>query len=280
MKKRILSFLVVLCLVLGLSTTAFANEDYSNIYEGAGLLSTQEAKEINEKAAAVSEYHNSGIYIFVVDDIADYGYDDIYDFGRENYLSNGLGMGEEYSGVMLVLSMSERDYTIVVSGETMSKLFDNYNLDRVCDAMLDNFADNDWYGGFYDYIVACDKILEEGVSTAPDGYESTYSDATNYEYEEYTSEDATGIDLFDLLVILIVPSVIAAIVCFVFASQMKSVKKGTKAEHYISEKGFVLSQRSDIFTHVTQVRNKIKTSSSSGGGSRSSGSFSGRSGKF
>ncbi len=280
MKKRILSFLVVLCLVLGFSTTAFANEDYSNVYEGAGLLSEQEVKEINEKAVAVSEYHNCGIYIFVVEDFKDHGYDDIYDFGRENFLSNGLGMGEDYSGILLVLSMSERDYTIVVSGESMSGLFDSYNLDRVCDAMLDNLADNDWYGGFYDYIVACDEILEEGVSYAPDGYESTYSDATDYEYEEYTAEDAIGIDMFDLGVIIILPSIIAGIVCLIFGLKMKSVKKGTKADLYISEKGFVLSQRSDIFTHVTQVRNKIKTSSSGGGGSRSSGGFSGRSGKF
>ncbi len=285
MRKKIFSFIMVLCLVLGLNTAVFADESYEYVYDGAGLLTSTEIQEINAKASDVSDTYNCGVYICVTDDHTQYGYSDIYDFGREYYLSYELGKGDEYAGILLVLSVEERDYTLVISGESASGLFDNYALDIVCDEMLDDFADNNWYEGFYDYIDACEYILEGNAAYIPDDYESSYSDATDYDYEYYESTADEGWGIVGVFMIIGIPCMIALIVCLIFKGQMKSVYKGGSIRTYISRDGFKLSERSDIFTHTTQVRNRIKTNNSSGGGirmggGRSGGGFSGRSGKF
>jgi len=285
-RKKIFSFIVALCLVFSFSSLVLADERYEYIYEEAGILTNTEIQEIDAKAADVAEKYGCGVYICVTDDHTQYGYNDIYDFGREYYLSYELGKGEEYSGILLVLSMNERDYTLVVSGEKTSALFDDYALDIVCDEMLDDFADNNWYEGFYDYIDGCAYILEGSAGQTPDGYESSYTDAQNYDYEYYESTaDSGDMIIFSVIVSIIVSCIIALIVCLVFKAQMKSVYKGSSASSYVSREGFKLSERNDIFTHSTQVRNRIKTNNSSGGGirmggGRSGGGFSGRSGKF
>ncbi len=286
MRKKIFSFIIVLCLAFGMTTSVFADESYEYVYDEAGLLTSTEIQEINAKAKHVSDTYNCGVYICATDDHTQYGYSDIYDFGREYYLSYELGKGEEYSGILLVLSMNERGYTIVVSGEETSALFDDYTLDIVCDEMLDDFGNNNWYEGFYDYIDACGYILEGSAGASPEDYESSYSDATDHDYEYYESTADEGWGILIVIIPAVIAGVIALIVCLIFKAQMKSVYKGSGARAYISRDGFKLSDKSDIFTHTTQVRNKIKTNNNSSGGNirvgggRSGGSFSGRSGKF
>ena len=82
-----------------------------------------------------------------------------------------------------------------------------------------------------------------------------------------------------LVVVLGLPLIVAGIVILVLNGKMKSVAKATKASAYITGE-LELRRREDRFTHSTQVKTKIESSSSGGGKSRSSGSFSGTSGKF
>ena len=286
MRKKILSFIIVLCLAFGLTAVVYADESYEYVYDEAGLLTSTEIQEINAKARYVSDTYDCGVYICATDDHTQYGYSNIYDFGREYYLSYELGKGEEYSGILLVLSMDERDYTIVVSGEDTSALFDDYALDVVCDEMLDDFGNNNWYEGFYDYIDACGYILETGIAATDENYQSSYTDVTDYDYGYYESTADEGWGIYGVLAAVGIPCIIALIVCLIFKGQMKSVYKGSGAREYISKDGFKLSERSDIFTHTTQVRNRIVTNNKPRGGSinigggRVGGSFSGRSGKF
>ncbi len=272
--KKILSFFITLCLVLGISVMAFAGEDiYVN--DKAGLLTESEAMELNLKAGYVSENYGSGIYIFTLDDFTEYGYDDIFVFAEDHYLYNDLGMGADKEGVLLVLSMDERDYALIVYGDETSSVFTDQAFDIVIDGMLDEFSVDNWYDGFYDYIDGCSYILE-----APVYEEHAYP----VQYDTYEREKDSGEAIVSVIGIIGLPCLIAGCVCYAFKRQMRSVYTGKSASHYISKEGFVLTSKSDIFTHITQVRNRIKTNNNSfkgGGGTRvSSRGFSGRSGKF
>ena len=58
----------------------------------------------------------------------------------------------------------------------------------------------------------------------------------------------------NLPVMVIIPALISAIVCFVMTSAMKSVATATTARVYIKENSFELNRKVDNYTHTTQQR--------------------------
>ena len=142
---------------------------------------------------------------------------------------------------------------------------------------LDNFREDDWYGGFGDYIDACSNYLqlaEQGTPVrAPEGY-----DSGDYEDYEATPGENFGVSF---LMALGISCVISIIICLLLLLKMHTVHQKTEANDYVSEK-LKLSRKEDRYTHTTQTRRKIEreSSSSSSTHSESGGGGSGRSGKF
>ena len=159
---------------------------------------------------------------------------------------------------MLLLSMAERDYSLITYSDYGNFVFDEATREEMTDFFLDDFRYDDWYTGFADYVAVCDEFLTDG----PDKLNS-----------EVTAK--TGI-------IFLVPLIVAAIVILILSMKMKSVARATEAEAY-AEGGLHLVRSYDRFTHATETRRKRKESSDGGGGSsrsKSSGGFGGTSGKF
>ena len=155
------------------------------------------------------------------------------------------------------------------------------------DEFLDNFREDDWYGGFADYIAACGRYLEANANGAPIDVEP--SDETEEEYEPLSFGDklffaALMAFRFGLPLGLIV----AFIVCAIYKRQLKSVRRATEAARYTVSGGAEITAREDRFTHTTEVRTPIKTESDdhdsgpsfSGGTTVNSGGFSHSGGKF
>ena len=74
----------------------------------------------------------------------------------------------------------------------------------------------------------------------------------------------------------------AFIVCCFLSQQMKSVAVKAEANSYIRSDSINFSAREDHFTHTSQIRTKVESSSGSGRGGTTvdSSGFSGKSGKF
>ena len=188
---------------------------------------------------------------------------------------------------MDALSMAERDFQMLAHGDTANAAFTDYGKYIMQDEFLDNFRDDDWYGGFADYIAACGRYLEANANGAPIDVEP--SDETEEEYEPLSFGDklffaALMAFRFGLPLGLIV----AFIVCAVYKRQLKSVRRATEAARYTVSGGAEITAREDRFTHTTEVRTPIKTESDdhdsgpsfSGGTTVNSGGFSHSGGKF
>lgn len=188
---------------------------------------------------------------------------------------------------MDALSMAERDFQMLVHGDTANAAFTDYGKYIMQDEFLDNFREDDWYGGFADYIAACGRYLEANANGAPIDVEP--SDETEEEYEPLSFGDklffaALMAFRFGLPLGLIV----AFIVCAVYKRQLKSVRRATEAARYTVSGGAEITAREDRFTHTTEVRTPIKTESDdhdsgpsfSGGTTVNSGGFSHSGGKF
>ena len=238
-----------------------AGELIGYVTDTAGIMTADERETLEEAARDIAEQYDFGVYIITVDSFRDHtdSYD-VFDGATTLYRKYKLGIGEESKGILLLLSMNGRDFSLITYSDYGNFVFDTETRESMTSWFLDNFAMDDWFGGFSDYLTLCEQVLAEGPAKL-----------------QGEIRGMVGI-------IFILPLIVAFIVIFILGSKMKSVAKATRAEVY-AEGGLHVTNSNDLFINTTQTRRK-RSSSSSGGGrsggvsSRSSGGFGGTSGKF
>ena len=160
--------------------------------------------------------------------------------------------------IMLLLSMDDRDWAIFCYGENSEYTFSESGRKVLKEVFLDNFKDNDWAGGFEDYIRECARFLESAAEGKP-----------------VKQSPVTLILIFCGVALLI-----ALVATLTIWERMNSVAMETTAHAYISG-NLELTEKTDRFTHSTETSRKIeRSSSSSESSSESGGGGSGSSGKF
>lgn len=255
--KRLL-YLMITVFLMGIMTfPSFASETY--IYDEAGLLSEAERSHLDTKAAAVSEEYGCGIYIIAVDNYLKYSRNDVFTAAAELYHGLELGTGSDREGILLLLSMYDRDFATYFYGENVEYAFDDYGRMKIEPYFLDDLSNNDWYHGFSDFISVCAEYLELAASGKP-------------------VRESVG---YMFVIVIAASMIIAFFIAAFLKSSMKSVHKGVSARVYADAEGLVLTEKSDFFLFNTQTRRRIERSSSnSHSHSHRGGGGSGRSGKF
>ena len=114
MKKRFV-LAMVLCIALclafgGAALASSAGNSFGYVNDAVGLLSLDEQQELETTAAQLAERYGCGVYVIIVDDYTDYTNGSTRDFAKETYINYDLGVGEDKNGILLVLSISDRDY--------------------------------------------------------------------------------------------------------------------------------------------------------------------------
>lgn len=271
-------FSLALILLLSLSARVFAY-DYSILYDEADLLEEEDAELLWDMMESVGSEYDMGIYIYILKDFTDFGYSNIEDFSEVLYRSEELGIDEEDTGLMLVMSMEDRDFDICAHGTKAHYTFTDYGKKLLQEDFIPYFKKNDWIGGFKAYVEGVKLELYSGAQGEP---VDTYGNSKSSNYGEYREVDAMDTILPCLLIGLAFGFIVALITVLVFRSQMKTVRLAKDAGYYVDENAVNITKRSDMFTHRDVSRHKIQTSSnSSGGGTHiSSGGFSHSSGKF
>lgn len=261
MKYRKWSILAVLILLLTLLALPVQASEYRFVFDEAELLTMPKAEELDQTAADISVRYDCGVYIVTLFDYSEYG-SDVRSAAENYFLDHDLGLGNDDNGVLLMLSMTERDYTLIAHGDIGNTAFTDYGKDILSEEFLDDFRYDDWTAGFADYINVSEELLHAASTGTP-----------------VDIEQGSGIGL-TLVMVLLVPALIAGAACGIMAASMKTARSKTHANNY--SKGAQITAREDRFITRTVVRQKIESSSSSSrGGTRiNSGGFSGKSGKF
>lgn len=241
-----------------------ATSQINNITDVAGLLTESEWETLERQARTLSEEYSFGVYVIAVDDYEDYAYGDVQDAAEALYHGYELGVGVDRDGILLLLSMYDRDYSLIANGDLGHYAFNEEGREALTEFFLDNFADDDWYGGFSDYLKWCGNYLEAAQNGEPFSANNPPMDAAG----------KMSAILIRVAVILLLPLIIAFIVIRILGSKMRSVATATQAKRYIKG-NLILTGQHDRYTHTTETREKVKSES---GNSKSSGS--GTSGKF
>ena len=262
MKKKMMGIALALMLVFSLCAPSFAVDDPGKetcyVTDTYGLLSFDEWSALEKRAANISEQYRCGVYIFTVDYYENYGYGDVYDVTAQIYhdSDNSFGIGGGRDGIMLLLSMNNRDYALFVCGEKGEYTFNDYGLKQLEDAFLDDFGNDNWSGGFSGYLSVCEQYLASAQEGKP----------------------VRATPTVPIVISILISCAIALVVCLILKGQMETVHKKNDARVYIAASGLHLTQQVDQYTHTTETRRKIETKSEN---SRSSGGGGGgRSGRF
>ena len=250
-------FLLAVLLSLTLSVHAAG---YSYVFDEADILTGEEERMLEETAADISARYGCGVYIVTVWDFQDYG-SSVRSGAEDYFLSHDFGIGSGENGVMLLLSMAERDYALIAHGDMGNRAFTDYGKDVLSEKFLDDFRSDSWFGGFADYLSGSDAYLDACSAGEPVD----------------VGQESGGLGM-TLVMVLVIPVVIAFAACGIMASSMKTARSKTDADDY--QKGVHLTNRQDRFITRTVVRQKIESDSHSGGTHVNSGGFSGKSGKF
>ena len=238
------------------------SESMSYVFDHSHMLTDTQRAELEAQAKEISLRHHCGVYVAFVDDYTVYSDGGgVYKTTYQLYHGDQLGMGDDRDGIIILLSMAERDYAMFVYGTYAETAFNSYGQEKLEKAFLGNFKEDDWYGGVSNYLSTCDEYLTRADAGKP-------------------VRESPAL----LIAIAVVAScLLSGAICLFLKRSMKTVHQKVEANEYVAPGGLQLSKQYDRYTHTTEVRSKISSSndsSSSGTSSCSGGGGSGRSGTF
>ena len=107
--KRKFAIFLLLALLAALILPVQAESGLGYVTDAAGILSDQEWAALEERCAGISRQYGCGVYIITVDDFRNYGSGDVFETTYGIYHDYELGLGADRDGLVLLLSMAQRD---------------------------------------------------------------------------------------------------------------------------------------------------------------------------
>lgn len=232
------------------------------VQDNAGLLTAEEEEALETECGRLFQEHDTGVYIITT---PDFGRGDIKDWQRRIFSQYDLGADSDGSGVMLAISMAERDWGLVGFGAAQ-EAFSTYARERLGSLILDDLSEGEFYKAFSGYLSIADDCLSAAEAGNP------YTERHRYR-EGWRFPVILGVSFLLSLGI-------SMAVVMVWKKGMNTRVRQKGAMEYLKAGSFYLSKQSDLFLYHTVSRTqRPKHDSSSGGGSMHSDS-SGTSGKF
>ena len=230
--------------------------DVAYVFDTCELLSYEEWQYLEARAADISKRQHCGVYFVIVNDFTDYGDGSVFQVTYQLYHDNEFGVGDDRDGIIVLLSMEERDYAMFVYGEYAEYAFDEFGQEKLEERFLEDFGNDDWNGGISAYLDACDEFLTKAAEGKPvrPNYIGWY------------------------LIMTGLSCVAAGFICFLLLRSMKTVRSKDEADAYVTQGGLNLTMQRDQYERTVVTRRKIEKGGS--GSSESGGGGSGRSGKF
>ena len=247
MKKKVISLLLSLLLLFAVVLPVAAAQP--RVVDDAGLLTSQEAAMLESYADEIALNYDMDAVIVTVDSLdgksAESYADDYFDFG-------GYGIGSDASGILLLVSMNEREWAVSTCGNAIAAVTGS-EIDDILDDILDDLSDGDYYRAFNGFLSRVEKQYEGGIS-------------------------GTGVDIGDILMNLLVAlgigAAVAAVVLVILLGKMNTARPQSGAKSYMNSGSYDLYRSQDIYlySNTSKVRKSDNNSGGHGGGTRRSSS--------
>ena len=233
------------------------------LVDEAGLLSEEESSTLINKLEEISQRQKNEVAVVTVNSLegktAEAYADDYYDY-------NGYGYGEKDHGLLLLVSMGEREWAVTTYGYCHTVAFTDAGLDYISSEFRRKLSSGEYAKAFDCFADLCDDFLTQAATGEP------------YDVDNMPKGKVSP---FWLYTDLVVAFFISFGIVKGKSRNLKSVKKQESAKAYERRGSLSLRRSTDSFVNriVTQktIRNEKNSSSGSSGGSSSHISSSGRS---
>lgn len=273
MKKKLVALILCFTFICGISISVYASDNLPMIVDQAGLLSESEETALESKAQTLRNTYGLDIVILTLDSLNDAS---AQHYADDYFDTNGYGYGDDYSGILFLLSMEEREWYISTCGKGIYILTD-YGIQEIAENAF-SYLQNENYATVFDvYLNSLSEYIEAYDNSSPvdgqadysgDYYHGDQDDSIYYE-EEFSPS---------ILLSLISGIVVAAITILIMRWTMNTKRKQPGAGNYLKTGSFHLKRQQDLFlySNVSKVRRQQNTSSGNRGGSSVHRSSSGR----
>ena len=236
MKKRLLIFIFAVLLCVALAAPCFASG--ARCVDNANLLYDYELEEVIEKLDEVSAKHNVDVTVLTTD--STYG-KSVYEYADDYYDQSDWGQGPARSGIMLMISMEDRDWYISTCGQGINAVTD-YGISYIGNEIVSDLSVGDYADAFEQYADICDSMLTQAENGKP-------YDVNNKVDEKH------GFNFMGAIVSLFIGAITALFPTLTMKNNLKSVNNQVKASNYVKQGSLNLAHKSDTFLyrHVSSV---------------------------
>ena len=243
MKKRIVSFAFALLLCLAPAFLVSADRAVPNLNDEANLLTDAQEARLQQRMDEISGTYNVEIAIVTKMNI---GNASPSRYASAYYDSNAFGYGDSRDGVLLLISMKDRDYYILTNG-LGSKAIDGGDIDGIGDTIVPYLSGGDYADAFDVFLDECAYQLDGEINGFPFAFGK------------------------NALIALGIGIVTALIATGIMKSKLKSVRRQYTATEYTRSGSMQLHHSTDRYLYRTV--NRVRRQTNSSGGSHSSGGF-------
>ena len=266
MKKKIFALLFAILLCVTVITPAFAESNMSRLVDNADLLTDSEENTILSKLDEISNRQQFDVVVVTVNSLdgkspMQYA-DDFYDY-------NGYGFGADYDGVLLLVSMEDRDWYITTTGFGITAITDA-GIEYISDKFVSGLGDGEYAKAFTSYAELCDEFITQAKTGKP-------YDVGNMPKEPFNFAK-------NILIAFVIGLAVALTITNIMKSKLKTVHFQPAASSYVKAGSMNVTENRDLFlyTHIDRIpKPKDNTSGGSSTHISSSGStHGGGGGKF
>lgn len=263
-KKRtslLLCLICAMCMILSFKVSVRADAQRKVIDE-AQILSEEQEKELQEQLSAVAQTYQYDAVILTVDSCEGKS---AQQFAEDYYLSQGYGFGEENDGIMMLVSMGDRQYYFATFGNA-TDIFTAYGLERMDELVSEKLSDGAYGKAFSLFADLTEEFVKEGVTQEPYDVDHTYRQKMSLGTR--------------LVIAAVAGLIVAGSVLYVLFGQLRSVGVRDAAQEYVREGSFHVTRKRDVYLYrtVSRVRREKPSGGEGGGGATHQTSSGGRAG--
>lgn len=237
------------------------------LVDGAELLSDGEEADLTGRLDEISERQQVDLAVVTVNSLdgkSPRAYADDY------FDQNGYGFGEERDGILLLISMEERDWYISTSGYGITAVTDA-GREYISELFVSDLSAGDYAAAFTGFADLCDDFITQARTGEP--------------YDEgHLPEDPAAYFAGSFVISFGIAFLIALIATAAMRGKLKTVHSRSGADEYRKQGSMKLTKKNDLYLYRHTDRRKREQNTGSGkagrsgssGGSRTHTSSSGR----
>lgn len=227
--------------------SAAAADKLSRLVDKADLLSDSEEADLLNMLDEISNRQQVDIVIVTVSTMdgksAMVYADDFYDY-------NGYGYGDERDGILLIVSMDERDWYISTRGFGITAITDA-GREYISESFVSDLSIGDYAAAFTNFATLCDDFITQAKSGDP------------YDADNLPKEDLGFVG--SLVTAFIIAFIISLIATSIMKGELKTVRSQSAADNYMKQGSMQLTKKNDLFLYRQVSRRKKEEYHSSSG---------------